>query len=176
MTFGDRHVIIIRHRSMSSVAEDDEYWMGFALEEASMADLADEVPVGAVLVGGGRLLARSHNRVEETDDPTAHAEMLVIRSGVQLTGCRWLVDATLYVTLEPCAMCAGAIVLARLPRLVFGASDPKTGAAGSVMDIVRDKRLNHRVDLRGGVRAEESGELIRAFFSRIRAKATDSGP
>lgn len=161
---------------MNGVAEDDDYWMGLALEEASLASLADEVPVGAVLVGGGCLLARSHNRVEETDDPTAHAEMLAIRSGVQVAGCRWLSGAILYVTLEPCAMCAGAIVLARIPRLVFGASDPKTGAAGSVMDIVRDKRLNHRLDLRGGVRGEEAAELMRVFFSRIRARATGSQP
>ena len=140
--------------------------MGRALEEAAAAPLTGDVPVGAVVVdGAGAVIGRGHNAREARQDPTAHAELLALRSAAAALGSWRLTDCTLVVTLEPCAMCAGAIVLARVPRLVLGAWDPKAGAAGSMRDIVRDSRLNHRVEVIGGVRAEECGELLRAFFA-----------
>ncbi|MCB9897259.1 MAG: nucleoside deaminase [Planctomycetes bacterium] len=146
--------------------------MGWALEEARAAASEDEVPVGAVLVdAAGRLLARDHNRIEQSRDPTAHAERLVLSAACVRLGAPRLPPGTLLaVSLEPCAMCAGAIVLARVDHLVFGAADPKTGACGSLRDVVRDPRLNHRVDLLPPVMADECGELLRAFF-RVRRGA-----
>src|SRR5690349_9785187 len=140
--------------------------MGRALEEAAAAPLTGDVPVGAVVVdGAGAVIGRGHNAREARQDPTAHAELLALRSAAAALGSWRLTDCTLVVTLEPCAMCAGAIVLARVPQLVLGAWDPKAGAAGSMRDIVRDSRLNPRVEGAGGVRAEECGELLRAFFA-----------
>jgi len=140
-----------------------------ALAEAEAAAARGEVPVGAVVVGaGGELLAADHNRREEDQDPSAHAELLAIRSAAKQAGSWRLEGATLYVTLEPCAMCAGAIVLARIRRLVFGASDPKAGFCGSLGDLVRDRRLNHRVEVVAGVLADEGGGLLREFFARLR--------
>jgi tRNA(adenine34) deaminase len=140
--------------------------MGWALAEAAAAPLTGDVPVGAVVVdAAGEVIGRGHNAREALQDPTAHAELLALRSAAAALGSWRLTGCTLVVTLEPCAMCAGAIVLARLPRLVLGAWDPKAGAAGSMRDIVRDSRLNHRVEVVGGVRAEECGELLRAFFA-----------
>jgi tRNA(adenine34) deaminase len=143
---------------------DDETWMREALEQAVAAERVAEVPVGAVLVRGERVLARAFNLTRTGRDPTAHAEMGVIRQAADTLGDARLPGATLYVTLEPCAMCAGAIVLARLERLVYATSDPKTGMCGSLGCIVQDRRLNHRVRLTRGVLAEEAGALLRRFF------------
>lgn len=142
----------------------DEKFMLVALEEARRAAWAGEVPVGAVLVKDGALICADRNRREELADGTAHAEILVIRKGGETSGHWRLEDCTLYVTLEPCPMCAGAMVQARIKRLVFGAYDPKTGAAGTLYDIVRDKRLNHRLEVTGGVLEEECATLLQEFF------------
>ena len=144
--------------------------MKLALAEARVATRECEVPVGAVVMCHGEVIARDHNRIVQRDDSTAHAEMLVLRQAAQKLGIRWLADCTLYATLEPCAMCAGAMVLARLPRLVFGAHDPKTGACGSLRNIVEDERLNHRLIVRRGVLEEECGRVLRAFFQTLRKK------
>jgi tRNA(adenine34) deaminase len=135
-----------------------------ALEQAERAAEREEVPVGAVLVGPGGLVAEDHNRTRELRDPTAHAEMLVLRQGAKALGDWRLTGHALYVTLEPCAMCAGAIVLARVPKLVFAALDPKAGMCGSLGNLVQDARLNHRVEIVAGPGAEESGRLLREFF------------
>jgi tRNA(adenine34) deaminase len=147
---------------------DDARWMTVALEEAREAGSRGEVPVGAGLVREGRLLARNHNRTRELGDPTAHAEILVLRDAAATLGEPRLGGCTLYVTLEPCAMCAGAIVLSRLDRLVFAARDPKAGMCGSLGNIVQDERLNHRVPTDDGVLADEAGDLLREFFRERR--------
>ncbi|HEV2130169.1 MAG TPA: tRNA adenosine(34) deaminase TadA, partial [Longimicrobiaceae bacterium] len=159
---------------MSELA-DHEAWMRLALEEARAAEALGEVPVGAVIVLKGQLLARGHNLTHTLADPSAHAEMVTIRRAAQALGHWRLLGTTLYVTLEPCAMCAGGIVLARIPRLVFGASDPKAGMCGSLENLVQDRRLNHRVELIPRVLEEECGELLRAFF-RARRPATSPEP
>ncbi|MFI2753751.1 nucleoside deaminase [Cellulomonas sp. P22] len=140
--------------------------MGYALDEARAALATGDVPVGAVVVGpDGEVVGRGRNRREETGDPTAHAEVLALRDASERLG-RWrLDDCTLVVTLEPCLMCAGASVLARIPRLVLGAWDPKAGACGSQWDVVRDRRLNHRIEVIGGIRENESADLLRTFFT-----------
>ena len=153
---------------VSSFAEDS-HWMREALREAERAGRRGEVPVGAVVVGAGRVLGRAGNAIEATQDPTAHAEMLALRQAAAALGTRRLLATTLYVTLEPCAMCAGAAVLARVPRLVFGATDPKSGACGSLCNIAADPRLNHRCQVRGGVLERECAELLRGFFAALRA-------
>ncbi|RFA16836.1 tRNA-specific adenosine deaminase [Subtercola boreus] len=140
-------------------------WMLEALAEARQALRTADVPVGAVVVGAnGELLARGHNERELLNDPTAHAEIVALRRAAALLGDWQLAGSTLVVTLEPCVMCAGAILAARVARVVFGAWDDKAGAAGSVYDVLRDRRLNHRVEVFAGVRAEESGELLSGFF------------
>jgi tRNA(adenine34) deaminase len=149
----------------------DESWMRRALTLAEEGARLGEVPVGAVVVSAaGELLGSGFNRREVDQDPTAHAEILAIREAAEKLGSWRLIDCALYVTLEPCAMCAGAIVLARLGRLVYGAPDPKAGFCGSLGDLVRDERLNHRATLVAGVLAEECGETLRRFFSRLREK------
>ncbi|WP_407345386.1 tRNA adenosine(34) deaminase TadA [Pengzhenrongella phosphoraccumulans] len=147
-------------------SESDARWMGAALAQAQLALATGDVPVGAVVVGpDGAVLGRGHNAREADGDPTAHAEVLALRAAAAALG-RWrLDDCTLVVTLEPCLMCAGATVLARVPRLVLGAWDPKAGACGSQWDVVRDRRLNHRVEVVGGVREPECADLLRAFFA-----------
>ena len=146
----------------------DEYFMRLALREAERALEHDDVPVGCVVAAAGEVIGMGRNEREVRGDPTAHAEMLAIReASTRLPGWR-LEDTVLYVTLEPCAMCAGAIVLARVPRVVFGATDPKAGAAGSVLDVLAEPRLNHRPDVAGGLLAEESAALLRAFFASRR--------
>lgn len=145
-------------------AAEDADWMRLALDDARAAERAGEVPVGAAIVRGGEVIARGHNLTHTLNDPSAHAEIVAIRRAAQATGHWRLLDCTLYATLEPCAMCAGAIVLARIPRLVFGAADPKAGMCGSLETLVQDPRLNHRVELTGGVLAGESGTLLREFF------------
>ena len=147
---------------------DDADYMALALAEAREAAPRGEVPVGAVVVKDGRVLASAHNRRETSHDPTAHAELLALREAARRVGSWRLDGCTLYVTLEPCFMCAGAMVNARLPRLVFGASDPKAGAVGSLADVARDPRLNHRVDVLSGVLADECGSVLRDFFSSRR--------
>lgn len=148
-------------------------WMDRALAHARLAIDHDDVPVGAVVVRDGVIVADAHNRREVDGDPTAHAELLAVRAASRRLGSWRLEGCSLYVTLEPCAMCAGALVLARLPELVYGASDPKAGAVGSLYDIVRDGRLNHRVAVVEGVMADECGQLLRTFF---RARRARSGP
>ncbi len=150
--------------------------MGFAIEEARAARAAGEVPVGAVIVRAGRIIAAAYNLTRTTSDPSAHAEMLAIRRAASDLGDWRLLDCTLYVTLEPCTMCSGAIVLARVPRVVYAAPDPKAGMAGSLGNLVQDPRLNHRVALTPGVRAEECGDLLRDFFrERRRRQGTAPG-
>jgi tRNA(adenine34) deaminase len=146
----------------------DERVMRLALEEARAAAAGGDVPVGAVIVRGDEILARQGNAREREQDPTAHAEILALRQASSAIGSWHLEGCAIVVTLEPCAMCAGAIVLARLDRLVFGASDPKAGFAGSLGDLVRDGRLNHEVDVTVGVLAEECGEILRSFFAERR--------
>jgi tRNA(adenine34) deaminase len=148
----------------------DDRWMRRALEEAAAAEALGEVPVGAVVVRGGEEVAAGHNLTHTLQDPSAHAEMVAIRRAAQATGHWRLLECTLYVTLEPCAMCSGAIVLARIPRLVYAARDPKAGMAGSLGDLVRHPRLNHRVELVEGVLGAEAGEMLRAFF-RVRRRS-----
>lgn len=148
----------------------DERWMRVALEEAAAAEAQGEVPVGAVIVRGGEEVARGHNLTHTLQDPSAHAEMVAIRRAAQATGHWRLLDCTLYVTLEPCTMCSGGIVLARVPRLVFGAWDPKAGMTGSLGNLVQHPRLNHRVDLLGGVLEPECGDVLRAFFRARRRR------
>lgn len=151
--------------------------MHTALELAAHAPAGGDIPVGAlVLDPDGRVLATAHNRCEVDGDPTAHAEMLAIRDAAARLGDLRLVGCTLVVTLEPCTMCAGAIVLARLERLVLGAWDPKAGACGSVRDVVRDSRLNHRVEVIGGVEAGRSARLLRAFFAQRRLRRPSASP
>ena len=142
----------------------DERMMRLALEDARAAGAAGDVPVGAVVVRGDELVGRAGNARERLGDPTAHAEILALRRASEALGTWHLEGCARVVTLEPCAMCAGAIVLARIDRLVYGASDPKAGFAGSLGDLVRDGRLNHEVDVTVGVLAEECGDLLRAFF------------
>jgi tRNA(adenine34) deaminase len=139
-----------------------------ALQEAESAGQLDEVPVGAVILKGNEIIGRGHNRVRTDHDPTAHAEMVAIRDATRTRSSERLEDCTLYVTLEPCAMCGGAIVLARLMRVVFGALDPKAGACGSLRNVVADPRLNHRVELTAGYQSELCGDLLRSFFRNKR--------
>jgi tRNA(adenine34) deaminase len=146
----------------------DEYFMRLALREARLALEHDDVPIGAVLVASGELLAAGHNERELRQDPTAHAEVIALRDASARTHSWRLLHCTLYVTLEPCAMCAGAIVLARVPRVVYGATDPKAGACGSVLDVLGEPRLNHRPQVDGGLLAEECAELLTEFFASRR--------
>ncbi|WP_423230528.1 tRNA adenosine(34) deaminase TadA [Carboxydocella sporoproducens] len=147
---------------------DDAYYMGLALVEARKAMALGEVPIGAVLVRRGEVVAAAHNWRELAPDPTGHAEMLVIREAARRLGGWRLTESTLYVTIEPCPMCAGAIVQARIERLVYGAADPKAGAVDSLMDLVRHPGLNHQVEVTAGVRAEECQELMKEFFRKLR--------
>ncbi len=149
--------------------------MRLALMEAERAFEAGEVPVGAVVVRGGPILGRGHNRVEQLRDPTAHAEMLAVTAACEAVGSKYLDGCTLYVTLEPCPMCAGALVWSRLSRLVFGAFDDKAGAVGTLYNIPDDGRLNHRVEVVSGVEADAAGALLRQFFRERRADAGGDG-
>ena len=149
---------------------NDEHGMRLALAEAERAASAGEVPVGAVVVRGDEVVGRGHNRREIDADPLAHAEILAIRQASAAVGGWRLSGCTLFVTLEPCAMCAGALVNSRVDRLVFGARDPKAGFCGSLGDLVTDSRLNHRLEVTEGVLAEECGMLLRKFFERLRSR------
>jgi len=146
----------------------DDYFMRLALREAELAPAHEDVPIGAVVVADGELLAAAHNERELRQDPTAHAEVLALREAARALGGWRVLDATIYVTLEPCAMCAGAIVLARVSRVVFGASDPKAGACGSVLDVLGEPALNHRPQVAGGLLAPRCGELLSSFFASRR--------
>ena len=148
---------------------DDERWMEFALKEAEQAYKRKEVPIGAVVIHNGRIIGRGYNQIETLKDPTAHAEMIAITAAATQLGSRRLEECTLYVTIEPCAMCAGAIVLARIPKLVFGAADAKAGGCGTLYNIVQDARLNHQVELVRGVLEEKSGEILKDFFTKVRS-------
>jgi len=147
---------------------DDTAWMREALVEAEQALAQGDVPVGAVAVRDGVIVGRGHNRKEADADPTAHAEMIALQEAAHTLGGWRLVGVTLYCTLEPCPMCAGAMVSARLPRLVYGADDPKAGAAGSVVELLRDPRLNHQVVVTRGVLADQSQALLERFFAGLR--------
>jgi tRNA(adenine34) deaminase len=147
----------------------DDIYMSEALKEAQKAFEAEEVPVGAIIIHGGRVIAKAHNQIKLLKDPTAHAEMIALTQAASYLGNERLLDTTMYVTIEPCLMCAGALVLARVKRLVYGATDPKTGACGSVMDVNK-KRLNHRISVTKGVLKEDCASLISEFFRKKRAK------
>src|SRR5881409_431446 len=146
----------------------DEYFMRLAIREAERALEHDDVPIGAVVVRGGEVIGAGHNERELRQDPTAHAEILVLREAARAAGSWRVLDAVLYVTLEPCAMCAGAIVLSRVPRVVYGTVDPKAGAAGSVLDVLAEPRLNHRPAVVAGPLAGACAELLREFFRQKR--------
>jgi tRNA(adenine34) deaminase len=149
--------------------EDDTVWMRLALQEAALALEHDDVPVGAIAVLQSQVIGRGHNRREIDRDPSAHAEMIAMREAATFLKHWRLDDVTLYCTLEPCTMCAGTMVLARLPRLVFATADPKAGAGGSVMDILNHPKLNHHVQVEQGLYADEAAALLVSFFARLRA-------
>jgi tRNA(adenine34) deaminase len=142
----------------------DEHFMRLAIREAARALEHDDVPIGAVLARDGEVIGAGHNERELRQDPTAHAEVIALREAARALGTWRVLDAVMYVTLEPCAMCAGAMVLARVPRVVFGAVDPKAGAAGSIFDVLREPRLNHRPEVAGGLLAAECAQLLTEFF------------
>jgi tRNA(adenine34) deaminase len=154
--------------------QSDQYFMAEALRQAARAYAAEEVPVGAVVVREGRIIARAFNQVELLKDATAHAEMLALTQAEAVVGDWRLTDCTLYVTKEPCPMCAGAIVHVRLARVVFGVGDPKSGAAGGAMNLLQNPALNHRCEITGGVKEDESRALLQTFFAAQRAK--NAGP
>ncbi len=143
-------------------------WMSIALEEARSAAAEGEIPVGCVIVHNDTIIAREHNRVEQRQDPTAHAELLAIQQAARVLRSRRLTDCTLYVTLEPCPMCAGAIVLARIPVVVFATPDPKAGAVASLYALLNDPRLNHRCTVVSGIAQDEAASLLKSFFQKIR--------
>jgi len=149
----------------------DEIYMSEALKEAKRAFAKDEVPVGAVIVYKGKIIARGYNQVESLKDPTAHAEMLAITSATSYLGNKWLSGASIYVTIEPCSMCTGALVLGRIQNLYFGAKDPKAGACGSATNIVNNKKLNHRIKVKEGILKEECSSLLKDFFKKKRNKS-----
>jgi tRNA(adenine34) deaminase len=147
---------------------DHEYWMKQAFREAEIAFEKKEVPIGAVIVHQNKIIARGHNLIETLQDPTAHAEMIALTAAAEYLGSRRLLDTVLYVTVEPCVMCAGAIVLARVPVLVFGTNDPKAGGCGSLYNIVQDSRLNHRVIVEKGILQNKCSLILSDFFRKLR--------
>ena len=149
---------------------DHVYWMTRAIAEAGKAEAKNEVPIGCVIVHDGKIVARGHNLRESTQDPAAHAELIAIRKAARKRNSWRLLDCTLYVTLEPCTMCMGAILLSRIPRVVFGCYDPKGGAAGSVYDLSNDCRLNHRVELVPRILETACSQLLSSFFANLRAR------
>lgn len=157
-------------RENRRVEKDHDYWMLRAIAEADKARGKDEVPIGCVIVREGKVIGRGHNLRESSRDPSAHAELIAIRKAARRLGAWRLVDTALYVTLEPCLMCMGAIILARIPLVVFGCYDPKGGAAGSLYDLSDDRRLNHRVQLLPGVMEQRCSLLLRDFFAELRRR------
>jgi len=160
-----------RHRITLTEDRANLRWMRAALREAERGAAEDEVPVGAVVIREGRLVARAHNRPVRLNDPTAHAEVLALRRAGRKLGNYRLIGCSLYVTIEPCAMCASALTHARVKRLVFGARDPKAGAAGSALEVLNHPKLNHRVEVLSGIMEEECSALLREFFRRKRLKS-----
>ena len=148
----------------------DIHFMKLAIAEAQKSLDTEDVPIGAVIVRNGEIIAADHNRVEETGDSTAHAELLAIKKAIAVSDYKHLIDCTMYITLEPCSMCSGAVVLARIPRLVIGADDPKAGASGSLYEITSDPRLNHRCEITRGVLQEECSKMLKDFFKKLRNK------
>ncbi|MFQ6033071.1 MAG: tRNA adenosine(34) deaminase TadA [Candidatus Zixiibacteriota bacterium] len=153
---------------------EDEKWMRYALAEAQLAMRKNEVPIGAVVVHEDKIIGRGHNQVESLNDPTAHAEIIAIGAACNFLNSWRLSGSSIYVTIEPCAMCAGAIVLSRLTRLIFGAKDPKAGACGSLYNLVQDIRLNHQVQIIPYILEQECGQILGAFFEKIRPGASES--
>lgn len=151
-------------------ASNDEYFMRLALEQAHLAAVHDEVPIGAVIVRDSRIIGRGYNLTRRLQDATAHAETLALRQAAQSLGHWYFNDCTLYVTVEPCVMCAGMLILGHLARLVYGAREPKFGCCGSLYDLVRDPRFNHRVEVTSGVLAGESEQRLKSFFHKLRAE------
>ena len=156
--------------------ETDAKWMAEAIAEAKKAEAAGEVPIGAVIVENGEIIARGHNLLESGLDPTLHAEMIAIREASRRKQAWRLTCTTLYVTLEPCPMCAGAILQARIDRVVFGATDPKAGCCGTLMNLLTDPRFNHRAEVTGGVLAESCGSLLTGFFRKLRTQKSRPNP
>jgi tRNA(adenine34) deaminase len=156
--------------------EQDRVFMLEALREAEAAARLGEVPIGAVLVQGGQIMSRGHNLRETSNDPTTHAEMIAIRDAAARTGSWRLLESTLYVTLEPCVMCMGAIILARIPRLVYACRDPRAGAVGSIYDFSRDDRFNHRVAVTEGILGERCSEMLSGFFRDLRSQKKRAKP
>jgi len=152
--------------------KNDSFFMKEALKEAQEAFARDEVPVGAVIVHKNRVIARAHNQVEMLKDPTAHAEILVLTEACNFLGNKWLLDCVIYVTIEPCSMCAGALVLSRIKKIVYGAEDPKAGACGSVLNIANNKKLNHRIEIKKGVLEKDCSLLLKDFFLKKRRKSS----
>jgi tRNA(adenine34) deaminase len=148
----------------------DEYYMNFAITEAEKAGAMGEVPIGAIIVYNDEIIARAHNLREQAQMPTAHAEHIAIEQAAAQIGSWRLEDCTLYVTLEPCVRCSGAIVMSRIPRVVYGASDPKGGCAGSLMDLLQEARFNHRASVTAGILEEQCGTLLKQFFKQLRNK------
>lgn len=146
----------------------DELFMLEALKEAKKAIVRDEVPIGAVIVYTNKIIARAHNQVETLKDPTAHAEMIAITQATNFFSAKWLEKCVIYVTIEPCSMCAGALVLARIGKICFGAKDPKAGACGSVLNIIQHNKLNHKIDFQHGILEQECGVLLSDFFMKKR--------
>ncbi|MCK5082474.1 MAG: tRNA adenosine(34) deaminase TadA [Candidatus Omnitrophica bacterium] len=141
-----------------------------AVKQAKIAAQKDEVPVGAVIVHENRIIAKAHNQVEMLKDPTAHAEIIAITQAANALSCKWLYDCVIYVTIEPCSMCAGALVLARIKRIYYGAADPKTGACGSVVNTVQNSQLNHQIEVSSGLMEDECSGLISKFFKEKRGE------
>ena len=156
--------------ALNIVIKKHIFYMQEAFKEAQRAFEKDEVPVGAVIVHKGKIIARGHNQVELLKDPTAHAEMLAVTSATNYLGTKWLNDASMYVTIEPCSMCAGALVLSRVKEVYFGATDPKTGACGSIVNIANHRKLNHRIKVTKGILEAECGSLLKDFFKKKRIK------
>ena len=163
-------ITLLRPPLKSAPAHNHEYWMRRAIIEAVKAQAKDEVPIGCVIVHGGQIIARGHNLRETTQDPAGHAELIAIRKAARKLASWRLLDTTLYVTLEPCTMCMGAIILARIPKVVFGCYDPKGGAAGSLFDLSSDPRLNHQVELLSGVLESDCSNLLSDFFTALRER------
>ena len=154
----------------NSTHDMDQMFMQQAFREAQQAADEDEVPVGAVIIQDGKIIAKAHNQIERLKDPTAHAEMIAITQATHTLGSKWLYNCTMYVTLEPCSMCAGALVLARVERLVIAALDPKSGACGSVFNIAESHKLNHRLKVEQGPLAQESATILQNFFKKKRSR------
>jgi len=148
----------------------DNFYMALALKEAQRAAEQEEVPVGAVIVHKAKVIAKAHNQVEMLKDPTAHAEMIAITEATNFLQTKWLSECSIYVTIEPCSMCTGALILARIKEIIYGVNDPKTGACGSVVNIANNKTLNHQISIKKGVLAQECGFLLTEFFRKQRAK------